>query len=92
MFTDVEIRKIEDLTAKYGRLRYYIYFWDKLMKIYCRAGDFLSEKQIETLKEEGSRYENLFARVIYPPVKKKVIITSDNNIKRYMTFIFSERR
>ena len=62
------------------------------MKIYCRAGDFLSEKQIETLKEEGSRYENLFARVIYPPVKKKVIIASDNNIKRYMTFIFSERR
>ena len=62
------------------------------MKIYCRAGDFLSEKQIETLKEEGSRYENLFARVIYPPVKKKVIIISENIIKRYMTFIFSERR
>ena len=54
MFTDVEIRKIEDLTAKYGKLRYYLYFWDKLLIMCCRAGDFLSEKQIATLKEEGS--------------------------------------
>ena len=44
------------------------------MNMFCRAGDFLTEKQIATLREEGSRYENLFARVIYPPVKKKVII------------------
>jgi len=81
MFTDVEIRKIEDLTAKYGKLRYYLYFWNKLLIMCCRAGDFLSEKQIATLKEEGSRYENLFARVIYPPVKNKVIITSYYNKK-----------
>ena len=34
--------------------------------------DYLSDKQIDILKSEGSRYENLYNRIFVPQNKNKV--------------------
>merc|ERR1712062_250982 len=55
MFTEMEITKLRALVGK----------------ITTRLDDFLTDKELDVIKQENSRYDNLKNRVIYPMHKRK---------------------
>ena len=45
--------------------------------------DFLSTEQVESIKEDGTRYSNLYNRVLNPKSRRKVATTPVLSVIRY---------